>query len=262
MSQPDRTLVSVLAVVVIVTVLGAGCVALSGEDTTESAFEDRLEAADAPETVTATLEVTVEVDGERETITEPVWLSADGTSRVGDLETGSEYVRVDDGEYVRQYDAEADAATVRPSNATDTHYLAFTYAEQKRYAEEYETVSVEETTTDGHDAYHVVFDPPPDETIERSISIAIGDTEYVLPLETTAVDDAVYADRVELETEQDRLFPLSYYVEADGVELTIEYTDVEFDAELDEELFTFEPPESASVEKESSPEYLTDGNGG
>lgn len=257
MSRLDRTLGSVLVVVAIV-VVGAGCVTLSGETTTESAFEDRLEAADPPETVTATLEVTVEVDGERETVTESVWISADGTSRVGDLERGSEYVRVDDGEYVWQYDAEADAATVRPSNATDTHYLAFSYAEQERYAEEYETVSVEETTTDGYDAYHAVFDPPPDETIERSISIAIGDTEYVLPLETTAVDDAAYADRVELEADQERLFPLSYYVETDDVELTIEYTDVEFDADLDDERFAFEPPESATVENESSPEFATD----
>ena len=148
--------------------------------------------------------------------------------------------------------------TVRDSNATDTHYLSFKYAELERYVEEYAITSAEETTVDGRDAYRVVFDPPADETIERSISIAIGDTEYVLPLETSDIDESEYAEHVELHTDRERLFPLRYHVESDGVELTMEYTDVTFDEEIPDDRFAFDPPESATVETETPPEYPAD----
>ncbi|WP_436343176.1 LolA family protein [Natronorubrum sp. FCH18a] len=252
MSRADRTLpsVAVLILVLTVTVLGAGCVTFSGDDSTATEFEDELAATDPPAAVTATLEVTIDRGGERETITEPVWLRADGTSRIGDREQGSEFVRVDDGDRVWTYDGGDDAVTVRDSNATDTHYLEFAYTEQERYLEEYAVTTVEETTVDGHDAYRAAFDPPANETIERSVGIIVGDTEYVLPLETSDVD-GTYADSAELVTDQERFFPLEYHVEAGDLELSITYSDVTFDERIDDDRFTFEPPESATVERES-----------
>lgn len=252
MPRADRRLLSVLVVVIVVTVttVGAGCVTFSGDDSTAAELEDDLETADPPATVTATLEVTIDRDGERETITEPVWLRDDGTSRIGDYEQGSDFVRVDDGERVWTYEAENETVSVRDSNETDTHYLEFVYAEQERYFEGYEATAVDETTVDGYEAYRVDFDPPPNETVERSIGVVIGNTKYVLPLETSEVD-GTYSDDVELVTDQKRFFPLEYHVEADDLELSITYSDVSFDEAIADDRFTFEPPESATVENET-----------
>ena len=251
MPRADLPLLSVLMITLVTaTVLGAGCVTFSGDESTATELEDDLAATEPPAEVTATLEVTIERDGEQETITEPVWLRADGTSRIGDHELGSEFVRVDDGDRVWTDGVEDDTVTVRDSNATDTHYLAFVYAEQERYLEEYAVTAVEETTVDGQDAYRVAFDPPANETIERSVGVVVGDTEYVLPLETSEVD-GTYADSVELVTDRERFFPLEYRVEADDLELSITYSDVTFDGGIDDERFVFEPPESATVENET-----------
>lgn len=257
MPQSDRVPVSVIAVVALL-VLATGCVALPSNEGETTAAATTLETAEPPSTVTATFELTIEHDGERESVTEPVWLRADGTSRIGDADAGSEFVRVDDGTRVWRYDVSDDVVTVRYSNETETGFLEFLYAEQARFADEYEITDVEETTIDGEDAHRISFDPPTNETIERSIDIAVGDTEYVLPLVTTTAERPGYADRIELWTERDRAFPLKVVIVADGFELTMTYTDVRFGDDLDDDLFTFEPPESATVENESSPNDPTE----
>ena len=256
MTRADSRSRLALAVVLGIAVVSAGCVGVPGgeptgpsETTTATTFEEDLESADPPATVTATLEVTLEANGDRETFTEPVWLRADGASRIGDVDAGSEFVMVDDGDRRWQYDVTDETVSVSDSTAS-TDYLAYTYAELEETVEEYAIATVEETTVDGREAYRVVLDPPADETIERSISIAIGDTEYVVPLETSEVDASTDADRVELRTDREHLFPLEYYAETDEFELTVRYTDVAFDEEIDDDRFAFEPPESATVERE------------
>lgn len=263
MTRVDSRSRFALAVVLGIAVVSAGCVGVTdgGPDGTSepaAAFEEDLESADPPSTVTATLEVAIESDGDRETFTEPVWLRAGGASRIGDVDAGSEFVEVDDGDRHWEYDVTNETVSVSDSNATGTDYIAYTYAELDRTVEEYAITTVEETTVDGREAYRVVLDPPADETIERSISIAIGDTEYVVPLETSEVDASTDADRVELWTDREHLFPLKYCAEADDYELTIRYTDVAFDEEIDDDRFAFEPPESATVERDSQQESFID----
>ncbi|SEH12157.1 Outer membrane lipoprotein-sorting protein [Natronorubrum sediminis] len=248
MPRTDRASTVVVVVVLAVTVVGAGCVSFSGSDPLESEFTDDVESAEPPETMSATLEVEIELEGERETISEPVWIADDGTSRIGDLDDGSDFLRVDDGDSVWYYDGETETATSRDSNATAHTYFSFVYDEQDRYAEEYELTDVEETTSDGDDAFRADFDPPSNETIDRSIGVSVGNTEYILPFETSDVD-GTHADSVELVTDDEYHFPLEYHVQDDdrSLEVSITYTDVTFDEELADDRFTFEPSNATAV---------------
>lgn len=247
MPQTDRASTAAVMVVLAVTVVGAGCVSFSGTDPVEAEFTEGVESAEPPETMSATLEVEIELDGERKTISEPVWI-ADDASRIGDVDDGSDFLRVDDGDSVWYYDAENETSTTRDSNATAHTYFSFVYAEQERYLDEYDLTGVEETTSDGDDAFRADFDPPSNETIERSIGVSVGNTEYVLPLETSDVE-GTYADSVEVVSDDEYSFPLEYNVEDDdrSLEVSITYTDVTFDEELEDDRFAFDPDDSTAV---------------
>ncbi|MFC6769272.1 LolA family protein [Natrinema soli] len=244
----DSDLRSALPVVALILVLlTAGCAALPSAGPTSADLEREIDAADPPDEVSATVDVRRTIDGETIQYTEDVWLRADGRSRVETSADGTQTVVVDDGDDRWHYDASAEWATRLETDPNATSYLEGIYAQQERYLEAYEITGVEETTVDGRDTYRVTFDPPINETIERSISVLIEDTEYVLPLATSEGEPARRgADRVEVWYDRETLFPVKYAIEGDGVTLEQTYRNLEIDGGIDDDRFTFDPASTAN----------------
>ncbi|WP_226041047.1 outer membrane lipoprotein carrier protein LolA [Natrinema sp. DC36] len=249
-----RSALPVLALILIL--LMAGCAALPSSGPTPEDIEREIAAADPPDEVSATVDVRRTIDGETTHYTEDIWLRADGRSRVETNANGAETVVVDDGDDRWHYDPAADWATRLETDPNATSYLQGIYEQQERYLEAYEITGVEEATVDGRDTYRVTFDPPTNETIERSISVLIEDTEYVLPLATSEGEPAQRgADRVEVWYDRETLFPVKHAIEGDGVTLERTYRNLEIDGGIDDERFAFDP--QSSTGNETSVETIT-----
>lgn len=222
--------------------LTAGCVALPNDGPTTDDLEDQLSAAEPPADVAATVTVQRTIDGETTASTEDVWLRADGAARIETGTTGSEVIIVDEGERRWHYDASANWATRLETDPSATPFLEGLYAQQERYFDAYDVAEIEKMTLDGRETYRVAFDPPDNETIDRSISVLIEDTEYVVPL-TTSEGAPVErgADRVEVWYDQATLFPVKHAIEGDGIEFETTYRDLAIDEGIDDERFAFDP---------------------
>ncbi|MFB1063193.1 outer membrane lipoprotein carrier protein LolA [Natrinema sp. H-ect4] len=243
MSVGNSDIRSALPVLALILVsLTAGCAALPSSGPTPADVEQEITAADPPDEVSATVDVRRTIDGETTRYTEDVWLHADGRSRVETSADGTETVVVDDGDGRWHYDVASEWATRLETDPNATSSLEGIYAQQERYLEAYEITGVEETTVDGRDTYRVTFDPPTNETIERSISVLIEDTEYVLPLATSEGETAQRgADHVEVWYDRETLFPVKHTIEGDGVTLERTYRNLEIDGGIDDERFAFDP---------------------
>ncbi|ELY43365.1 LolA family protein [Natronorubrum sulfidifaciens] len=232
-----------LTAVLFLTVVLAGCVAVPDAGPSQAHLEDRLAETEPPEEMTATVEISETIDGETTQRTETVWLRADGTSRIETTANGSELVIVSDGTDRYVHDLERDTIHSYERDP-DASLLEGRFAQPERYLDAYDVTALEETQFDGQDAYRVAFEPPANETIERSASVLIGQTEYVFPLETADADpDERSADRVELWLEQETLFPVKHTIAGDGIELTTTYRNLSIDGGLEDDLF--EPPTAA-----------------
>ncbi|QLK25646.1 outer membrane lipoprotein carrier protein LolA [Natrinema zhouii] len=243
MSVGDSDYRSALPVLALVLVLlTAGCAALPSSGPTPEDLEREVAAADPPDEVSATVDVRRTIGGETTRYTEDVWLRADGRSRIETSADGTETVVVDDGDDRWHYDPAADWSTRLETDPNATSYLEGIYAQHERYLEAYEITGVEEATVDGRDTYRVTFDPPTNETIERSISVLIEDTEYVLPLGTSEGEPARRsADRIEVWYDRETLFPVKHAISGDGVTLERTYRNLETDGGIDDDRFAFDP---------------------
>ncbi|MBZ6493835.1 LolA family protein [Natrinema longum] len=238
--RDGRSVLSVLALAVVL--LTAGCVSVPSAGPDPATLEDEVAAAAPPDEVTATVVSTRTVDGETIRTTEAVWLRADGRSRIETESSGVGTVIVDDETQRWHYDVTHDWVTRLETDPTALSILEGLYVQQQRYLEAYEMTAVEEEAVDGRDTYHVTFDPPANETIERSISVSIEDTEYVIPLATSDVEHAERgADRVEVWYDQETLFPVKQTIEGDGVVLERTYRNLSIDGGIDDERFDFDP---------------------
>ncbi|OAQ51186.1 membrane protein [Natrinema mahii] len=101
---------------------------------------------------------------------------------------------------------------------------------------------------------HVLAVEAKNETVERDVSLIVGDTEFVLPLETDDPRDEidVVEQRLWIDTEYD--YPLKerlVYETPDGerYELRMEYESIAFNVGLEDDRFAFDPPENTTVEE-------------
>ncbi len=101
---------------------------------------------------------------------------------------------------------------------------------------------------------HVLAVEAKNETIERDVSLIVGNTEFVLPLETDDPRDEidVVEQRLWIDTEYD--YPLKerlvYETDAgERYELVMEYESIAFNVDLEDDRFAFDPPENATVEE-------------
>ncbi|AGB32539.1 outer membrane lipoprotein-sorting protein-like protein [Natrinema pellirubrum DSM 15624] len=101
---------------------------------------------------------------------------------------------------------------------------------------------------------HVLAVAAKNETVERDVSLIVGDTEFVYPLETDDPRDEidVVEQRLWIDTEYD--YPLKERLvyetpSGDRYELRMEYDSIAFNVGLEDERFAFEPPENTTVEE-------------
>lgn len=101
---------------------------------------------------------------------------------------------------------------------------------------------------------HVLAVEAKNETVERGVSAFVGNTKFVLPLETSdpSEDLDIVEQRLWIDTAYD--YPLKerlvYETESgERYELTMTYASIAFNVGLEDERFAFEPPENATVEE-------------
>ncbi|AEH39169.1 LolA family protein [Halopiger xanaduensis] len=230
------------AIAVLFAVLLAGCVAVPSTGVSDASLETRITEATPPAELAATVEINHTIDGETTTVREDVQFRADGASRI---ETGDGVVIVSNGSTRWQYDRDADTAQRLEVDPNASSFLEGVYAHQQRYVERYEIESIEETTIDGRETYRVAFDPPANESIGRSVTVLVGDTEYAIPLQRDG-GDVDGADRstetVAVWFDQDHLFPVKHRVAGESVSLETTYRNLTVDPGFDDDRFEFEPP--------------------
>lgn len=247
-------------VVAALVVLAAGCIAIPGDDVpTAAELEAKIEDADPPETAVATVETT-DSAGEETQYVKRIWMHEDGRTRVETtIPDGETHLNVDDGERAWFYDEGADRVRVIDSEHTGDSHFEYLYDEQRRYFEELEVTAIEPATVDGRDAYHVTFEPPQDEPVDRTITVLVGDTEFVLPLESgdsAAEAGENYAvDRIDVWIDRETLFPLEQALEGGDRNLDVRwrYTDVAFDVAIEDDRFAFDVPPDATVMQDVHP---------
>ncbi|MFP8954180.1 LolA family protein [Natrialbaceae archaeon A-arb3/5] len=246
-----RWLIATLAIAAIL--LLAGCVALPGEDTSHAEIEERLTGEEPPSAVTATVEAETVIDGESTRTSEDVWLRDDGSMRV----EGDGFVVVSDGDQRWHHDLETGSVQTIDLDPTQPSVIEGLYAHQERYfsSDRYDLTELEETTVDERDAYRLTFDPPDNETVERSITVLVGDTEYVVPLETSERDvEDRSVDDVEIWLDQETLFPIKHRISGDELTHETTYRDLAIESELEDGLFEFDEPTDSAASADNSEE--------
>lgn len=232
-----------------VLVLTAGCVTLPSEggETVPSPanLESQVDTATPPSAATATL--ISKRDG-AVAYTEAIWMRDDGATRTETAD--GQFRHVNDGDRVWFYDVGADRVTVLDANRTPRSHFSYLYDMQRRYVDELDVSAIEASTIDGREVYHVTFEPPSERTVETDITVLVGDTEFVIPLETSeAAESDVDATRIEVWFDQQTMFPIKQTVESNGTTRTWTYRDISFGDEIADERFTFTPPADAVVEQ-------------
>ena len=236
-----------LAVAVFV-VLAAGCVSLPGHDggttPTPAELEAQIEAAEPPSAATATL---ISEYGGNVTYTEQIWMRDDGATR--SETTDGRYRNVNDGERAWFFDVGADRVTVMNASRVPDSHFAYLYEKQRRYFDELDVAAIEETTIEGRETYRVTFRPPRDETVDAKITVLVGNTEFVIPLETSEADGPDETPtQIDVWIDQKTLFPIKQAVEGEDIDRTWTYSDISFGDDIDDDdRFTFEPPADAVV---------------
>ncbi|MFC4542867.1 outer membrane lipoprotein carrier protein LolA [Halosolutus amylolyticus] len=108
-------------------------------------------------------------------------------------------------------------------------------------------------TVAGRETHVIEVAPPADADVERSIDILVGDTRYVIPLEEVPqeeLDDAEVIRTIYI-TEEER-YPIKERNvvttgETELHSLTAAFEEVTIDGDLDDEVFTYDPPADADV---------------
>ncbi|RQG87009.1 outer membrane lipoprotein carrier protein LolA [Natrarchaeobius halalkaliphilus] len=240
-NTPARRFVVPLLVLGTIFLL-AGCVAVPGDDGLETDLEQRFASEGPPDEIAATLEVRSSIDGETTVREENVWYRTDGTSRVES--TDGTHVVVVDGQSRWSHDSETGSVQRLEIDPNQPSILDGLYTQQTRYVESdrYTLTEREETTIEGRETYRLVFDPPENETVERSVDVLVGDTEYVIPLETSERDiEDRGIERIEIWLDKETLFPVRHHLDGDEIELETTYRNLAVEPGLEDDLFEFDP---------------------
>ncbi len=252
--SPVRPLPTVA--VLALAVLLAGCLSLSVGDTDpdpEALLGEVAESHGDVEAIEAVRTTELERDGNRVSWTQRVLERPPDAVRAELLEstdpdrTPGDLSATNDS-HAWTYDAEADVAEVR---LRDERGLRPTPEDPRGTYEEllggYELSYEGTEELEGGVAHVVEATEPTNETVERSVGLLVGDTAYVLPIETD-LEDAEVSRTVWIDDEL--RYPVREHVEIERPEgpngsVTRSYEELTVDPELDEE--PFEPPADAEV---------------
>lgn len=259
--MPTRGSGGTVVLAVLALVVLAGCTTL-GPVGDGSAEEDPVERFVASYTLEDVSELhgvqTVVVEGENDTVkhTEEHWERpfADYRSEVLD---SSEETRVEDVYVTNEtttwwYDAETNEASVEETEPYDDREVEAAREDVANEQLEYYNFSVEGSDTVADRETTVIELDATNESVAEGPSVLVGDTEFVLALETveTADEFEVVEQRLWLDDETD--FPVKERVtfetlRGETVVMTQRYEDLSLDPDLTDEHFAYEPPENASI---------------
>ncbi len=236
----------------------AGCAGIIGDDFSEDDLQDELNESEPPEAVSATLETEATFSNETIEVTEDLWMRSDGTSRSESEYGNTSVTSVDDGTQIWTETEVADTVRVMDSEEPFGDRLDAIYETNQQLLEEFDVVEFEETTANGHDVYHVVLEPEGNESLDRSVDIAMGDSIYSVPVgsageESTPEELTDDPERTELWLDHEYLFPVKYELETADGGYTMEYQDLTFEPDIDDAKFEYEPPENTTVEEVNLP---------
>lgn len=210
-------------------------------------IEAEFAAADPPGAIAATLETEMTIDGVPFAFSEAVWMRAGGERRSESELTSSAQVTVSDGETVWTFPANGSYGTSHDAREPFDAGLERLYEDYLVLFEVYEIEAVETATVDGHETYRVAFDPNATKT---DASEGLSETDDA---QVPSTDEDV--DRLELWLEQGTMFPIRYELGDENASLTMTYRGLEFNPELDDDLF--EPPEDVEFVDTTLPSHET-----
>ncbi|GAB7017932.1 LolA family protein [Halostagnicola bangensis] len=236
----------------------AGCAGIIGDDLSGDDLQDELNESEPPEAVSATLVTEATFSNETIEVTEDLWMRSDGASRSESEYGTTATTSVDDGTQIWTETEGTNTVTVMDSEEPFGDRLGATYDANEQLLEEFDIAEIDETTVDGHDVYHLVLEPEGNESIDRSIDIAMGDSIYSVPVgsaggESTSAGLTDDPERTELWLDREHFFPVKYEFETADGGYTMEYQDLTFDPDIADEKFEYEPPENATVEEINLP---------
>lgn len=245
--------------------LTAGCTTLLADEVTEEDLLSKIESAEPPEEMSATIEVNTSIDNDTYELSYQAWYRLDGTSRTEGTLDGEKIIQVNDGEQAWIYNPERGSVQVREA-PNETSALANALKTTEELIRRGNVTEIRETEYEGREVYHVIFGSS--EAMEQENDgggllppIAPG-VEGILGggntgeggNESSTLGQRFDADRVELWIDAEYMVVLRQKAEGENP-FDMRYTDVTFNSGLDDDLFEFEPPENATVEQLETPEY-------
>lgn len=233
----------------------AGCVGLTAEDrpSSEDLVRDAIETRRHMSDLTARRTMTVETPEEAVERTERVAREPPAKQRIEVLESSDSNapagsVAVTNREMTWEYNPETGIVDLQfHGNKVDADR---TLQVLETLLEEYRLGYEGTATVDGRDAHVVEARPPIDET-GRSIDLVVGDTTYVIPLEST--DDLADLDVSRtIWIDDEYRYPIKERNEVSEngetrYGLTVTYEDLAIDEGLEPETFSYEPRPEATV---------------
>lgn len=126
------------------------------------------------------------------------------------------------------------------------------------YLDRFDVAYAGTDTVAGRETHVVAFTSPTNETVETSIDVLVGETEYRIPLRTTVEEDLIVEEH-RLWVDAEHWYPLkdrTTVTGPDGESLTLsrEFEEVAFEVGIDDERFAFDPPADAEVDEYEFPD--------
>lgn len=254
--------VTVLVMVTVCLVVGlGGCTGyspsdddLEGAEVVERMLEDWTAVEDVHGVVTQEVD---EGDGGERMVHE-LWDRPAETNHRLEQREPDEWVLVSNESVAWTYDVSEGEATRYDLEEGELimSYSTFSYYESylDRFDVEYEGTA----TVAGRETHVVAFTSPTNETVETSIDVLVGETEYRIPLRTT-VEEELVVEEHRLWVDAEHWYPLKGRTVLTGpddesLEVSRTFEEVAFETGIDDERFEFDPPADVEVDEYERPD--------
>ncbi|MFC7126009.1 outer membrane lipoprotein carrier protein LolA [Halovenus rubra] len=234
------------------------------EDVTEDDLLSEFEDLEPPTEMNATVVVNATIQGESTNISYDMWHRLNGQSRTESSLTGNRRIEIDDGQKRWSYNPSEDTVEVRESVESPSRIEASINA-TKEILRLGNITDISETEYEGRDVYHVTFGGSKEDNEREntylpptvpSVGGGLAGGEENKNTNKTVSDSLLSsnATRVELWIDSEYMIILRQN-RIGNQSYKMAYTDIAFNAGLDDTLFSFEPSEKTEVEKRETPNF-------
>ena len=249
-----------------VTVALAGCLRSNeppaSEDLIEEAIETRVQMDDLEATRVATIETPTEtIERTEHVMTRPPARNRREVLESTDSGAPEGTISVQNPLLTWEYDPETEEVLERhhPNRLVDDRMRLVLESVLEKYDLAYGGTE----TVDGRETHVVEAKAGSDVDVGLSISLAVGETQYVIPLESPPDDvDELELTRTLWIDDGYRHPVKEQTVVTDGDDtysVSFAYEDLEIDTGLDDDVFTFDPPDDAEIKRRGTePEDVFD----